>query len=123
MDALPIQDLVDQAKARAINSITAGLIAQAVAITGPLSGFFGSIINWLLGSFIRWLVTKAVDFADRRLFNFNMDIVTADQAADYREAEARVIRARSDANVSDEEYERLEDEANHLFDQLINFAK
>lgn len=123
MDAIPIQDLVDNAKSRSIDLLSKYVIGQIAALTGPLSGFFGKLLEAIIGKLVRWVVTKVVEFSDRKLFNFNADILTTDQASDYRKAEAAVIRAKDDPSVSDEEFERLEYEANHKFDQLVNLAK
>lgn len=124
MDTIPIQDLVDQAKKRTIDSITNALVAKFLALTGPLSGFLGWVASWALRPAVRYVVTIIVNEGDKMLFNFNMDVITSDQAADYREAEARIIEAKkTGAQLSDEYWRKLEDEANVAFDRLVNFTR
>jgi len=123
VDTIPIQDLVDQAKKRTIDSITNALVAKFLALTGPLSGFLGWVASWGLKPLVRYFVGIVVDQADKTLFNFNMDVITADQAADYRRAEASIIMAKKKGEMlTDAEWKELENEADAAFSRLVSFT-
>lgn len=110
-------------KARTIDETTKAVLVKIIALTGPFSGFLAPVIMWMLEGIVRWIVTQAIEYIDQGLFRVNMDIVAADQAKDWREAEAKLIRAKLDPNLTPEYWEQLEYEANHKFEQLINFTK
>jgi hypothetical protein len=123
VDAIPVQDIVDQFKARSIDLATEAVLGQVIALTGPLSGFFGPVIYFFMKRIVRWGVSVALDYLDKGLFNVNMEIVASDQASDWRKAEAKLMKAKEDPNLTDEYWEQLEYEANHKFEQLVNFTK
>lgn len=123
MDAIPVQEIVDVFKQRVIDSTTDAVIAKIIALTGPFSGFLAPVIMWALHGVVRWIVVHALEYVDQGLFRVNMDIVAADQASDWRKAEAALMKAKKDPNLTSEYWEQLEHEANHKFEQLINFTK
>lgn len=110
-------------KKRAIDQATKAVIVRIIALTGPFSGFLAPAIMWALDGVVRWIVTIVIDYVDQGLFNVNMEIVAADQASDWRAAEAALLKAKQDPNLTDEYWEQLEHEANHKFEQLINLTK
>lgn len=120
MDAIPIEDLVTKTKALAIKYGVDLVLAEIAALIGPISGFFAPVINFFLKKSVEWAVTVLVNKSDRFLFGVNMDLVTSDQAKDYRASVAKLIKASDD--ISDEEWEKLEDEANHNFGQLAKLG-
>jgi hypothetical protein len=120
VDTIPIESLVQQVKARAIALGTNFVIAEIVAFTGPISGFFAPLINWLLKEVVEYVVTIIVNKSDKFLFGVNMALITTDQAKDYRDAEAKVLSLPDD--VSDADWEAAELAANHAFDNLAKLA-
>lgn len=120
MDAIPIEELVQKTKAYAVKYGTDLVLAEIVALTGPISGFFAPLLNYILKEAVGWVVSIIVNKADKFLFGLNMNVVTSDQGKDYREAVAKVLTLPD--NVSDAEWEAAELAANHKFDQLARFA-
>lgn len=120
MDTIPIEELVQKTKALAIEYGSKLVLAEIAALTGPISGFFAPIINFLLKEAVNWVVTLLINKGDKFLFGLNMPLVTSDQGKDYRDAVAKVLSLPDD--VSDADWEAAEDEANHKFQQLNNFA-
>ncbi len=122
MDTIPIQELVDAVESRSVDVVTQIIILEIASATGPLSGVLAIAMNYLAKPLIKLIVTYIVKILDRVGFNLNMDLVTSDQAKDYREAEANLIKAKANSELSDEEWSRLEEAANHKFDQLFNLT-
>ena len=118
MDSIPIQGLVDQTKSFFAKRLIEYLLAQAL-IAAPFLGW--SFILPLLRQVVEWGVNKALDYLDGKLFNLNMDILTSDQASDYRKTVAAILTAPDD--ISDAEWIKLEEAANHKFDELIRLSK
>ena len=112
---------MDDAKSRAVEGMTEYAIMQMVVWTGPLSGFMKTFVDIVLRRGIRWLATQFIDWTDGQLFSLNMKILTSDQAKDYRAKLALVLNSPDD--IPDEEWERLEREANDAFNQLVSLSK
>lgn len=122
MDAIPIQDLVDAAEARGVDFATDIIMAEIATLTGPLAGILLWLMNFIARPFIHALVAWIVKILDFGLFKLNMDVVVSDQGADYRAAEAKVERAKSDPTVTDDQWEAMENEADHKFRELFNYT-
>lgn len=120
MDTIPIEDLVQQTKSFAIKYGTDLVLVEIAALTGPISGFFAPLINYFFRSAVGWVVARLVNKSDRFLFGINMDLVTSDQAKDYRASIAKLIKAPDE--ISDADWEKLEDEANHNFGNLVRLG-
>lgn len=120
MDTIPIEDLVQKTKEYAVKYGTDLVIAEIASLVGPISGFFAPIINWIMREVVQWVIQTFVNKADKFLFGVNMNVVTADQGADYRAAVAKVLTLPD--NVSDADWEAAELAANHAFGQLAKFA-
>lgn len=118
MDSIDIQKLVDYTESLIAGRMVDFLLAQAV-VAVPWLGW--AFVNPITKGIIEWGVNVGIKFLDGIGFNINTDIVTTDQAADYRHTVAAIHNSPDD--ISDEEWEKLENEANHKFDELVHLAK
>ena len=118
MDAIPIQALVDKTKAFVAARTVEFLVAKAVLALPFLAW---PVISTITRKAIEWGVEAALTFMDGQLFNLNMDILTRDQASDYRKTIAALELAPDD--ISDADWMKLEQDANHKFDELVRLAK
>lgn len=121
MDTLPVQDLFDYLQKQFIERATDFAMGQILLLTGPLAGSLSWTMRMIGRPVIKYVVSKTVYYADQISFKLNTAVVTTDQAKDYRVAVAAVLQLP--ANAPPEEWERLEREADHKFDELFNTAK
>lgn len=118
MDAVDIDDLVNYAESFIAQRLVDGILVQAVAAFPPLGWAF---LNPISRQFIELGVNVGIKILDGMGFNINTDVITTDQGADWRKAAAVVLRLPD--SVSDEEWEKAENEANHKFDELVRLTR
>jgi hypothetical protein len=83
------------------------------------------IAAWpIVGNIARWIIERAVTFAATKgglvAFMINSKVFTTDQARDYTKALEKLHQLPD--HVSDAEWEKAEDEANHSFGNLFNWT-
>lgn len=118
MDSIDVQDLVDWTESFIAKRMIDFILAQAI-IAAPWLGW--ALINPVARGIIEAGVNLGIKFLDGIGFNLNTDIVTTDQGSDYRKTIVALIKAPDD--IPDAEWERLENEANHKFDELVRLSK
>lgn len=118
MDTVDIEDLAGKVKSSFVgfwtNFIYGAAVAQMPALAGPI---VSTIVKGAIGWAVELMATKGGQVA----FMINTGVFTRDQAKDFLEA-LRAIDKLPD-NVSDEEWEKKENEANHAFGNLVNYTK
>lgn len=114
-DAIPIQNLIDQAK-RDFIAWSSSFIVTALIKSMPWTVYIKSIITAFIQLVITWLVAKG----ELGIFILNTVVLTSAQAKDYRIAVAKRMNLPPD--VSDADWEVVENEANHAFINLIRFT-
>jgi len=111
-----IDDLVKAARESfekwAIGILWAKAIAAAPVLASPW-------LSWIAKGVIDWFVKTLVGTGELAAFIVNTNVLTSEQAKDYREAIGKVITAPAD--ISPEEWKKLEDEANKRFDDFVRF--
>lgn len=115
MDAIVIEDIVAQTKARLITWATNFVWAKAL-IAAP----WLSYISFMIKPAIRWVVTKLITEGEFGAFVINTRLLTSSQASDYVKAAIAVRDLPED--ISDEQWTAKEEEANRAFDNLIRYA-
>ncbi len=117
MDTIDIEDFANAVKNSFVNFFSNLLYTNLVAA-----------LPWMaapvLSSTMQWIITQAVTFAATKgglvLFMINTNIFTQDQAKDYMSAIQKLNNMPE--GVPDEEWAKLEMEANHAFGNLIRFS-
>lgn len=118
MDAIDVQELVDYTKALIAKGLKTFIMGVIVKEFPPAAT---GVLQQMLSSFLDYVVKLVLNYFDKMAFNLNIDLLTSDQAADYRDAVAKLIKAPDD--ISDQEWERLENEASSKFDNLVRLTK
>ncbi len=111
--ALDIDDLVNYAKKQGVEFGVKYLLLKLPWLATPW-------ISWLATPILRMIVQTLLDEVDLFGFKVNSIFLTSAQAAEYRAAVAKLHGL--DDNISDEEWERLENEASESFRNLIRYS-
>lgn len=82
-------------------------------------------VAWpVISTVVRWVIESGVTFAATKgglvAFMINTKIFTAAQARDYVKAVEELAKAPD--TIPDDEWEKLEDQANAAFERLIRFS-
>lgn len=115
MDTIPIEDFAKYVKSSFVSYYT------DLAMTGILAVAPWSVpVSWLTRMFVEFIVTFIATKGGLVAFMINTKVFTKDQAKDY----IRIINELHSLpdDVSDEDWEKKEDEANHYFHNIVNFA-
>jgi hypothetical protein len=116
LDTIDIEDFAQKVKSSIVNYILAGVIAMP-----PFSKLVAIPI---LGRIIKTFIEIAAEIVAGKLgfaaFVINTGIFTRDQARDYVEALRRIDNLPE--GVSDDEWEKHENEANHAFTNLVRYS-
>lgn len=117
MDAIPIEDLVQEAKSDLINwgsnTLLASIYAAAPWTTSPWC-------NWLVKIVVQAFIAFLVGKGELGAFMLNAKFLSSSQAKDYRASVAKRLSAPD--NIPDAEWEKIENEANHNFVQLVRLG-
>lgn len=117
-DTIDIEDFANQVKKDLVsfftNLVWANLIIVAPWLTSPILAI---PVKYVIELIIEFLATTGGLAA----FVINTKVFTTDQAKDYMEAVSNLLTLPD--SVSDEEWEKAEDETNKAFANLVNFTK
>lgn len=115
MDPIPIEKLVEEAKKDFVSFISTAIVS-AIMIAVPSLSWLETPIRYFINLAVVFLVGRG----ELGVFVLNARVLTSDQAKDYRSAVAKRLLAPD--TVSDDEWEEIENEANHYMVQLVRFA-
>ena len=111
--ALDIDDLIKYAKKQGADFGVKYLMMKFPWAATPW-------ISWLTEPLFRMVVQALLDEADLFGFKVNSAFLTSAQAAEYRAAVAKLHGVSK--NISDEEWEKLENEASESFRNLVRYS-
>lgn len=78
------------------------------------------VVGYVATKIIEWILAAALGKAGLVAFIINTKVFTQDQAKDYLAALKKLEQAPD--NIPDAEWEKLEDEANRAFTNLVRFT-
>jgi glucan phosphoethanolaminetransferase (alkaline phosphatase superfamily) len=116
MDTIDIEDFANSVK----SSLHKYLLGVVITIPAVAAVIKVPVIGSLAKDFISFLISYVLGEAGLAAFIINTKVFTQAQAKDYLEALKKLEQAPVD--IPDAEWEKLEDEANHAFRNLIRFA-
>lgn len=117
MDTIDIEDFAEYVKSSFVTYFTE-LALTELAIVAPWTKL--PVLSWLIRQFVNWVVDYLATKGGQVAFMINTKVFTQDQAKDYMSA-LEAMHSLPDT-VTDEQWEKAENEANHAFRNLINFA-
>ncbi len=116
-DSIDVEEFANTVKSTFIIYFTNLVYTQLlVAVPWIAAPFISYIARWVIAAVVTSLATHGGLIA----FIINTRVFTIDQAKDYMAAVDKLHEAPDD--ISDEEWSRLELEANHAFKNLIRFS-
>lgn len=117
MTTIPIEEFAGYVKKSFVTFFT-DLIYTNLVLAAPwaASPILGRVIRWIIEQGVAFMATKGGLVA----FMINTKIFTMDQAKDYSQAIDKLYKASD--NISDEEWDKLEREANNKFSDLVRFS-
>lgn len=109
-----IDDLVKYAKQQGLDFGVKYLLLKFPWMATPW-------ISWFTVPILKMVVGALLDEVELFGFRVNATFLTSGQAADFRAAAAKALNVPKD--ISDEEWEKIENEASEAFRNLVRFAR
>ena len=123
LDTIDIDDFANEFAKQTLKAERNAVVAGAIAAFPWLGagGPFAPIITDMIGD----ISEVFLDYFNKQIgwiaFKFNTTVFTTDQGKDYVASIEKLLKLPD--NVSDAEWEKAEDEANHAFENLVNYRR